>query len=45
MKTCYPGIVDEETAGYIESAANTIENQADADRDATFMDRLQTAGS
>ena len=36
--------MDEDTADVISSAADAVENQADAGRDATISDRLKTAG-
>ena len=38
------GVVDEQTAGAISSAADAVENQVEAGRDATITDRLKMAG-
>ena len=36
--------VDENVANVVEGAADAVENQANADRDATLSDRLKMAG-
>ena len=38
------GLVDENTAQLVTSATDVVQNQAEADRDATFSDRLKMAG-
>lgn len=37
-------IPDENIAAMVEGAAEIVENQADADRNATFTDRLKQGG-
>lgn len=37
------GLVDDQTAGVLEGVADGIENQAEADRDASMTDRLKMA--
>ncbi len=44
MLYLYTGLVDEDTANIIEGVADAVENQADADRDASLTDRLKVAG-
>ena len=36
--------VDEDVVNVVEGVADAVENQADADRDATLSDRLKMAG-
>lgn len=38
------GLVDEETAEMVGGAADAVQNQAEASRDATIADRLKMAG-